>query len=248
MKNITLAFCLLLPCLSSAQFGVHGQYHTFNRLTDTDTDVPAREFPLTGFGAAIDYTFRLANVRIEFFPELTYAQTDSKNTEVSNYDAPHLRDMFFAFNFNTRAYLFDIEGDCDCPVWSKDGNVLKKGFWLELSPGVSYHNYEYFNVEQGIRIMPRPSTEDNFIALGLGLGAGLDIGISEHITLTPYYKVRGYLPADAANYLELQTDPELRLLQFTPGLRLGLQLSDEYTRNKRLRAKRERNRAKKQRF
>ena len=137
MKNSILVLFLAIPCILSAQFGVHATYQTAEQVSQ----FPSNDFPISGFAFGADYTFRLAQKRVEFFPELNYSFTETTSPVIDTRGSQvTLEDKAFGFYFNTNVYIFDFEGDCDCPVFSKDGNFLKKGFFLQLSPGINYHN------------------------------------------------------------------------------------------------------------
>ncbi|MBK8563799.1 MAG: hypothetical protein IPN76_10775 [Saprospiraceae bacterium] len=77
-------------------------------------------------------------------------------------------------HFNTAIYIFDLASDCNCPTFSKDGNTFGKGFFLEVSPGVSFLSNRFAG-EAGLL----PYYPKNSVALGGSLGAGLDIGLTD---------------------------------------------------------------------
>lgn len=158
----------------------------------------------------------------------------------------NLEDKSLGFYFNTNIYIFDFAGDCDCPVFSRDGNFFKKGFFLQISPGVNYHNYRY--VENDGFPEPRVIEDDN-ISYSLAAGAGIDIGLSEHITISPYFRARYHFETEIEGYVGEVALPErtddFSMWQINAGIRLGFQLVDEFTRNKHMRARRENKRTKK---
>jgi len=241
MKNIFLLCFITFPCLLAAQFGLHG---TFQRNTQ-NASIETEDFPITGLSLGLDYTFRLANNRIEFFPEINYVGLETHNIVLDRGGIQRtMNDQAFNFYFNTNFYIFDFEGDCDCPVFSKDGNFLKKGFFLQLSPGASYH---FFNYTEEAGTPSDRTLERNSFSYSLGGGVGVDIGISEFITITPYFRARYHFPIELEDYPYslLERQEEFAMYQINAGLRLGVQLTDEFTRNKRMRARRERSRNKK---
>ncbi len=242
MKNFFLLVLLTLPCLLSAQFGIHATYQKNTQASE----FASSDFPISGLAFGVDYTFRLAQNRIEFFPELNYSFAET--TDASDDNMLNLKDASLGFYFNTNIYIFDFAGDCDCPVFSRDGNFLKKGFFLQVSPGVNYHNYEYsdyvFSFDE-----PRIVTDNN-VSYSLAGGAGIDIGLSEHITISPYFRARYHFDTEIEGYvggdilLPERTD-NFSMWQMNAGIRVGFQLTDEFTRNKRMRARRENKRTKK---
>jgi len=245
MKNSLLFLLLALPCILTAQFGLHGSYQNNTQVSQ----FPSNDFPASGFAVGLDYTFRLAQNRIEFFPELNYSQIqtsefapDERGTSL------FLKDNAFGFYFNTNVYVFDFAGDCDCPVFSKDGNFFKKGFFLQVSPGINYHNYLFEEYSEFANDTPRVVTDDNF-SYSLAGGAGIDIGLSEHLTISPYFRARYHFDTEIEGYVGDVSIPELSdnfaMWQMNAGVRIGVQLTDEFTRNKRMRARRENKRVKK---
>jgi len=127
---------------------------------------------------------------------------------------------------NTHFYLFDLTGDCDCPTFSKDGGFVKKGFYVELSPGLSYAS----STIKGITGDPSNSS---FVP-SLGLGLGVDIGLSDLLTITPMIRFRRYFGAEWENLVEnlnleepsqLSFDAqETGIETFSFGIRLGIRM------------------------
>lgn len=225
MKNWFTAFFLLTAAGLSAQFGINGGY----RLNNAEQwklawfSKPSDEQLVLGNGPAlgIDYWFRLKNLRIEFLPELNGGkytaalpalQAESDITQLS-------------FFFNTQFYFMDIKGDCDCPTFSKKGPPLSKGVFFQVSPGISYWLLDY--------TLPEGKTIDaKSFAFSIGAGIGLDIGLSDLLTLSPVVGLR-YTPSvnweglrDANNGIEEWEigDEKSGILQTHLGLRIGLRL------------------------
>jgi hypothetical protein len=91
----------------------------------------------------------------------------------------------------------DFEGDCDCPTFSKDGTLVSKGFHFIAYTGVNRHDVETeFNT-------PFSDPADNFdtqsYTFKAGLGAGLDIGLTELITISPHILVSRNFGVNAIN-------------------------------------------------
>lgn len=223
---LVLSFFLIIN-EASAQYGINASYQTFSA-SDWEGLIQLSELPgaapiESGFAIGIDRWFRLKNARVEFFPELNYARYSvdwSDNTTTLS----HQQISLFA---NTHFYLFDLEGDCDCPTFSKDGNFVKKGFYVELSPGLSYATFKF----DGINGDPNNSS----LVPSIGLGLGVDIGLSDLLTITPMIRFRRHFNAEWEDLseslgLELTTvDPaaqESGLETFSFGIRLGLRLAE----------------------
>jgi hypothetical protein len=109
---------------------------------------------------------------VEFMPTLYYG--------FAKFSLDNTRGLHEAgFQLKTNIYLFDFGGDCDCPTFGKQGPQLQKGFFLQLSPGYAFYHAE------GIFGQAQNNT-----GFTLGAGMGLDIGLSNLLTLTPIVAVR----------------------------------------------------------
>ncbi|MDF1697919.1 MAG: hypothetical protein P1U56_18880 [Saprospiraceae bacterium] len=175
-------FILLFSTVEAmGQFGLRAKYNlnTFSEWDDyidqfysSDVD---KIFP-SNLELGVDYWFRLKNHRIEFMPEIAMGLKTSSVLPQTNAEASI---SYFALNFNTQVYLFDLTGDCDCPTFSKQGPSLNKGFFLSITPGLLYNTKEV-ELES-----TDPSLSASQVNLRLGIGAGYDIGISDLFTITP---------------------------------------------------------------
>lgn len=118
---------------------------------------------------ALGYWFRLKNKRIEFLPSVYYATTSDGSLD--------LRELGAAFNVNV--YPFDFGGDCDCPTFGKQGPKLEKGFFIQLTPG--YARYQ---------VVSPVGDFDPSGGFTFGGGVGLDIGVTNFLTISPIASVR----------------------------------------------------------
>jgi hypothetical protein len=202
-----------------AQIGLSGAYR-FNRAPEWSMidNGGFREIEAMGEGYSLglDYWFRLKEVRVEFLPEFnfgSYRQTlfDEARTEA----------RYHSLFFNVNVYPFDFFSDCDCPTFSKSDPLLQSGFFLQLSPGYSHA------VRKGI--LPEGAISENAGFFSLGGAVGLDIGISDLLTLSPLAGLRYYLPSTwsdlsriaAAGAYQLR-DERGPLWQMHAGIRVGL--------------------------
>lgn len=175
-----MRFLLLLTLLAgattlSAQFGVSGYYNMNSNTDRAFADLTAGFDPFeveNGYEAAVHYWFRLKNKRVEFLPTAYFAFAETPATD-SDFNE-------IGFQFKTNVYVFDFGGDCDCPTFGKQGPALEKGFFLQLSPGVARYT---FGPDASINTESRTS-------FTLGGGIGLDIGVSNLLTITPFAGVR----------------------------------------------------------
>ena len=225
MKKLTI-FTLVLLCYlpMHGQFGVKGAFSTFSTpdwvLSNSNSTISNdRELLQDGWSVGIDYWFRLKNYRLEFTPELNLSNTST------TIDGNQFSTQFYSFFFNANIYPFDFSNDCDCPTFSKQGPTLEKGFFLQLSPGVSY-------LDQSITTNELESST-NDISISIGLGVGYDIGVSDLVTITPTLKVR-YFPAANWDITEANLEAissfeqETAITQLSAGLRIGIRLDDQY--------------------
>ena len=82
----------------------------------------------------------------------------------------------------------DFEGDCDCPTFSNQSTLIKKGFYFELSPGVGYYTSHY---DSSLPTVSNPEGENSTATVDafsykIGVAVGLDIGLSNLLTINPY--------------------------------------------------------------
>ncbi len=242
MKNRFLLFFLLFSfSFSFSQVGVSGFYtltdapeweaSVLSQYFDNAIEMENNDFYKEGFKVGIDYWFRLKKLRFEFLPELNY----SRYTSYLGFNDPEehqYQSNILGFQFNTNIYLFDLTGDCDCPTFSKTDPIFKKGFFVQLSPGVAYLNNRF----SGTRL----DEKENAIAFYAGIGVGLDLGISDFLTLTPIVRISRTFNANWKNideYASIDPNPTLvdgfsnqeNLSNFNSielGLRIGLRFDE----------------------
>ena len=220
MKNILLfVFTMLFFQNAYAQVGLSAGFKMMNASAWTDflnQKNQSNSSNYQGISVGLDYWFRLEKKRIEFFPTLSYEKYQ-QNFGLSKDEINTLN-----FYFNTNIYFFDFEGDCNCPTFSKGGKVFEKGFFIQVSPGVSYFTTKFATATD--------DTTDKNLNFGLGIGAGLDIGISDFFTVTPLVRYT-WLPSVTREELalvnELPNDAlDTDISQFFVGIRLGLRWTD----------------------
>lgn len=232
-QTILLVAFFLITNLAFAQFGVTGRYH-FNKAPDwvpigeKDASDP-HKFLGNGWSVGLDYWMRLKNYRIEFLSELNVAQFKSEpNSKIPAVES--FSNQFYSFFLNTNFYLFDFLGDCNCPTFSKQGQLLKKGFFLQISPGITYLQNKV-TINQEAAPFNGDLYESSDWAVSIGAGAGLDIGLSDFVTITPMVSLR-YFPAAKWDQLHSYSNireeslhvEESAIWQLSAGARLGFRL------------------------
>lgn len=185
--NIFILFCSLLSVGLQAQIGLT-PYFSASQSSYFQDEKGTESFKQTG--AAIHYWLRLKNTRIEFYPEAGYAVGQPQGyPENTTADFDFVEESMNAawFRVPVRFYPLDFKGDCDCPTFSKQGNFIKKGFFLTVAPGLRWIQMDGntgFQNNGSIETSTGSFTRDG-ISWTAGIGAGLDIGLSDALTLTP---------------------------------------------------------------
>ena len=224
MKKLFVASLFLsLSFMAKAQFSISAKYG-INSFPEWQSIVDGAnleedDFIGNGIEFGFSYWFRLKNYRVEFMPELSYQQLN--HPSVDDNGIIFKKESYF-LTFNTLVYTLDIEGDCNCPTWGKDGSFIQKGFFVGVSPGIGYHTMSSQFYGPTIETLP---VEVNKLAFRVGVSTGLDIGITEWITITPYATLN-YTPAltwDNFENIVTSTKPgdiPTKITQIQPGLRL----------------------------
>ena len=230
MKKLLLglSFLFCFQIVSSAQYGISIAYKPISA-PNWETIIAEHKIyepssfeitPLSqGIHFGVDYWFRLKKHRVEFVPELSIARfTRMWEKETIN---DQITSNFFGFHVNTNFYVFDLKGDCDCPTFSKDGTLISKGFHFIVNTGLIRHNVE--------TSIDDPSTDpalsfdvESYTFRG-GIGVGLDIGLTELITLSPHILVSRNFGVNAINFTDFtpaDTISSSSLNQLNIGLRL----------------------------
>lgn len=224
LRSIYLALFFLFSISLQAQFGLSGHYLNGQaekwEYTPLSTNEESIDLPGTGWQAGLDYWFRLPNARIEFLPTLAYSTQEQ--TIAGEFNSLDTRANAFHFFFNTNIYFLDLEGDCDCPTFSKQGPGLQKGIFLQLSPGYSFFDFSINNDAIGEEYTAK---DDGF---NIGVALGLDLGIADVLTITPMIGARYYpsltwstLGDEAGLGFPEKVASESSLLQYHAGIRLG---------------------------
>ncbi len=172
-KRLTCLVLLACPVLAFGQYGLHVRY----LMGQTDS-LDINKINQNGLHATLEYHFRLKQKRLEFHPGLGYRFTWKSPDAYGYFTSVDL-------DLNTSIYPFDFEGDCHCPTFSKQGTLVKKGFFFELIPGLGYQvlHRTKSDPDDPLRL---PIRSKNLV-FKLGGAAGLDIGISDDYTLTPTF-------------------------------------------------------------
>jgi hypothetical protein len=195
MKQIWMLLCLvMIPVLGRAQLGVSIGYGWGNA---PDWQMDLLTPPGEGVLLGLEYALPIKQLRMELVPGLALSRLSTPeilgiNTTSTGYSA-HLL---------WRIYPFDLQGDCNCPTFSRQGNLLQKGIWLAALGGVTaMDNRINFDLLQGVSVR-------RTLNVLVGVQAGIDLGLSERLTLSPFLGYN-YLPDVAWPELSTLLAPEL---------------------------------------
>jgi hypothetical protein len=187
MKKLML---FILVCFLSlgikAQIGVHFKTIStkgseWNRIISLDLLNQEKVFAF-GVEYGVDWWLRLKKYRIEWTPEFSYGKAESNYvTRGGNQRTYKLQTLNFILNNNI--YIFDLK-EPDCPRYGLQGDIFKKGFFLQISPGITQFKQD-FSIE-GSQVETKTTT------FKVGIGAGMDFVIGNIISITPYVKMNFY--------------------------------------------------------
>lgn len=222
---------VLFATTATAQFGITAFYQSspdkFESYALTDGSILQE-----GYEVAADYWFRLPSKRIEFLPTVSYGRYQNSafdNLGSSVLEEPQYLDFNateIGFQFKTNFYIFDFGTDCDCPTWGKQGPALHKGFFVQLAPGVSHFSTQFDDRGDDF------DTKATKTFFNVGIGAGIDFGISNLLTITPLVSYR--YNVNQADLNDLFTicsscstgDDEGRISALQVGIRVGIRLDE----------------------
>jgi hypothetical protein len=176
VKKWCFLFAFISPITSIAQIGVSAGGTLNNATGWAITDLnnsTTYDLPGNSYFVSLNYEFSSKNYRIAFVPEIGGALFENEIIDLGTFKNKTLR-----FQLNTHIYFLDFKGDCDCPTFSKKGNPLKKGLFLNISPGVSF----FANTVE----TRNTNITDILIKPNIGAGLGYDIGLNENITITTF--------------------------------------------------------------
>ncbi len=182
-RLVLLGPCLVCFFCLEAQIGVGLAY--FNEAVDdlqiNNTTVSTN---IENYHVNLHYEIGLKNFRVNFLPGLDYTMAIEQDINEQT-----LKQSSIGISVPVRAYVLSIDGDCNCPTFSQSSNFFSKGFFFELYTAIRNFKSETNNSE----------TDDlNYL---IGLGLGLDIGISEQFTCTIFAKTGRMINQSIGNEL-----------------------------------------------
>ncbi len=221
-RYIILSILTFSFLIVQAQFGIAA---VFTAPQTSFADGNFEDFLDDGLEFSANYWFRLKEKRIEFLPTVSYAKYNYTDLSLQG-EEPIFPASYqeIGFQLHTRIYPFDFGTDCDCPTFGKQAPALEKGFFLQLSPGVSW-------LEDTNSIAPADQALEqkaSAVLPTIGLAVGLDFGLSNLVTISPIAGVR-YAIGDAPNALEYVVAPQNndKYGKFFAGIHLGIRLDEK---------------------
>ena len=217
-KKLIIVISIFFSQSATAQWGIRASY---GQVTNDRWEAPppncdceafSRQFSSLG----LDYTFRLKNKRLEFYPELSYTKTESFGYPGLNQNLHHTTSLRLVWN--TQLYPLDFGSDCDCPTWSNSNDFFKKAFFVFLAPEIGSQNHLDYT-EGGNKIK-----SNSGLIFGISGGVGLDIGFSDFFKISPILRY-GYLASttwNAFNGTDLADDTQF----YGAEIRFGFKLSN----------------------
>ncbi len=218
-------FTLSNTTFAQLQGGISGTYFT-QSIPEWETAVfglRSNEHLLkSGFGQAVDLKIAgFENYRIQFHLN---AGTNNTTTTFENQQFKLRKNDI---GLSGKIFFLSLEADCDCPTFSREAGLLEKGLFAEFITGASFFQAEM--AEQSTIV-----SEDDGIAFKIGFGLGVEIGITDYVTISPYVRYQRYFKAEWEGLQEdiLAFDPTTTIEgnnitpinQFSAGIRLGISL------------------------
>lgn len=198
MKHITLvSFFLFFFLQVNAQLGivVHINknefvewqtyyFDVFNSLRETGTSSMFN----VSTGLTAGYLLRMKNIRIDIYPNVGYSISNKEVFKGGFAPSANTQTAYrleqIDFTLSSRIYPFDLKGNNQPTVITKKNRILKQGFYFSLNPSITM-----LNVNRSLEIINGSSVfEYNYSSFHfkVAAGLGLDIAISESMTISPY--------------------------------------------------------------
>lgn len=170
--------------------------------------VDPNDYLSSGIEASIGWWMRFTKVRMEFIPAISITRLQSD----------FYSGWVIGGQINTLIYPLDFYSDCGtCPTFSKDGGLLKKGFHWIISPGFAVVSGEV--KDDSFNLLTAPDNSSPYV----DLGAGLDFGVSNMVTITPYAVYR-------VGFTAQEIDPDIN--QNLRQLQLGARATFRFDRDR----------------
>lgn len=234
MRILIIIVLFLISNAASAQFGVRikaqqNDFGDWDRIIQGLPGYQDKQLFQYSYEIGVDYWLRLKNYRLEFYPELSLALSTTDFGIPNNSELPlSYRLESGGIGVNTHIYFLDFTGDCQCPTFSKQNTFFKKGLFLMIG----LHEY----VQNKETKFSDRSIYDRDFTTQILVGLGLDIGINDLLTISPFISAL-YYPSTEWNGISanhgilniLPPDETTSNIAFQVGIRMGFR--PDYLRN-----------------
>lgn len=231
IRKITLIIFLgIFLQQANAQWGLNLRYSSndFTDWSDISTQVNGGPIFENHFEVGVDRWFKPGTMRAEYMLEASFGRASTSLTPPGFSTAGVYTNTMFGLGSKSNIYIFDFFGDCDCPTFTKQGTFFKKGFFLQWNAKVNYWLKDANFFVRG----------DNGVTVDVGGGIGIDIGISDLITISPVITYH-YFPWITWRQYGLQhgrtiqnLNDKITATMFKFGFRIGLR--SDYMKEKRV--------------
>jgi hypothetical protein len=227
LKYLIILTILFFKNDINAQLGINVNYDqsNFDSWQEVLKEVDLGDFEIykRGYGASLDYGFSMKHYRVDFYPEITFRRAVFNNYQRVGLhtDATLLQ---YGLNIRMQVYPLDLlsKQGMQCPSFRR-GDIFSKGLYFSVKPGVFYSSKQ---LEMNADIGTPVQAEDAGFIFGFGLGTGLDIGISELISITPNLSYNFYLKEEwegfSATYGQSSFNDKTAYSGISAGIRLGM--------------------------
>lgn len=132
----------------------------------------------------LGYAFQFKNLNVEFMPEAHFARFHQRFEENIGFNAHQFSNTVIGLDLVGHIYFLDIKSDAKLPAVQRKGSFLKKNLFLRTSVGVQHFDANYRPPSDGSTFFLFSTWNNAWVATA-GLGLGLDIGLSDFLTVSP---------------------------------------------------------------
>ncbi len=232
-----MRFCFVFLSMVFFAFSANGQFSVQYKYGITSSNaqdehsllVDDNQVMQLAHEIGLAYWMKLKERRVEFHPSIVYSTNQDAITTIDGPSKDYNWQSFY-LEVPVHIYPLDFDGDCNCPTFSKDGNVFEKGVFVYAAPAVGYHLFDN-TYESGSFIGTDAFTvETNNSAINFRgtVGVGIDIGLGDLLTITPSvgFAYATAVQLDLLDGLDAQVTSVMEIessnsyTQFMPALRL----------------------------
>jgi hypothetical protein len=175
-KTISFIIFLNLAIFSFGQLDITLQYQSPS-YANWEESVQSRfgnEEQLIDYAIYGGMAYRLypTDIRLGILPEIGYSYGSGQAVDLSNTFNYSMSEV--GIKVAAQLFPFDLYGDCNCPTFGRQNDFFQRAFYLKINAGAQYQ-----------RLQVQGMLEDANFAFIAGGGAGLNIALSQLLTLAP---------------------------------------------------------------